>query len=294
MLILPLPGNEGVADELRSMLGAQLGAVETRRFPDGETYVRVLTEVVGADVALVCTLARPDEQFLRLVFTARTLRERGAARLVLVAPYLSYMRQDRAFQVGEAVTSAHFASLISREFDALVTVDPHLHRRSSLREIYTIPGQALHAAPLLAAWIAGHVHDALVIGPDVESQQWVTAVAADSPSVVLAKERRGDREVRMVFPDLSAFRGRRPVLVDDVVSSGHTMVEACKGLAARGFDRPVCLTVHAVFAEDAFDRLSEVAKQIVSTDTIQHPSNAISIAPLLAQAISGALINAPS
>lgn len=282
MLILPLPGNDTLAQALAQRLGAALGELETRGFPDGESYVRLRSDVEGREVVLVCTLARPDDQFLRLVFAARTARERGAAKLTLVAPYLAYMRQDKAFHDGEAVTSAQFASLLSAEFDRLITVDPHLHRHAAMAEIYTIPALALHAAPLLADWIGATVANPLIVGPDAESEQWAAAVAAGAPSVVLRKTRAGDREVTIDFPDLEAWRGRQPVLVDDVASSGRTLIEACKGLTAQGFAKPICVVVHPLFAEDSFAALSRVAARIVSTDTIRHESNAITVAGLLA------------
>lgn len=286
-LVLPLPGAETMAEALVRRLGAEPGVLETRRFPDGESYVRLRAEVAGRDVALVCTLADPDPQILRLIFAARTCREAGAARLTLVAPYLAYMRQDQAFQPGEAVSARQFAALISAEFDRLVTVDPHLHRIAALSEVYSIPAQALHAAPLMAAWIRDHVREPLIIGPDSESAQWARAIAGEAPCVVLEKERRGDRDVALRFPDLAPFAGRRAVLVDDIASSGRTLIEACEGLARRGFAEPVCVVVHAVFAGDAFARLSAAAGKVVSTDTIPHPSNRISTAALIAEALAG-------
>jgi ribose-phosphate pyrophosphokinase len=286
-LVLPLPGSEVLAGRLAADLAAELGAIETRRFPDGETYVRLPPQVDGRDVVLVCTLARPDEQFLRLMFSARTARELGAASLTLAAPYLAYLRQDARFQPGEAVTSRHFAELVSREFDRLVTVDPHLHRHRSLDEVYAIPAQALHAAPLLADWIAANVDSPLIVGPDSESNQWVSDVAgrAGAPYAVLHKQRRGDRSVDVAAPDLARWAGRQPVLVDDIVSSGRTMIEAARQLLAQGFAAPVCVAVHPLFADDAYAELSALASRVVSTDTVPHPSNAISVAGLLAEAL---------
>ncbi len=286
-LILALPGNERLAADLADRLGAELGGLETRRFPDGETYVRLLTDVTDRSVIVVCTLARPDEQFLGLIYVARTARSLGAARLTLAAPYLAYMRQDIAFRPGEAVTSAVFAALLSQAFDALVTVDPHLHRHKSLSAIYDIPALALRAAPLLGDWIGRTVERPLIVGPDAESEQWAAEVAAQAgaPYVVLRKDRRGDRDVTVALPDLAAWRDRQPVLVDDIVSSGQTMIAACQALVAEGFPRPVCVAVHALFAREALERLSTVAQRIVSTDTVPHPTNAIPIAPLLAAAL---------
>ena len=285
--VFPLPGAERQGAELAARLGADLGVVETRRFPDGESYVRVDSAVAGREAVVVCTLARPDEQFLRLIFAARTLRELGASRLILVAPYLAYMRQDKRFHSGEAVTSEHFADLLSREFDRLVTVDPHLHRHKALSEIYRIPAEALHAAPLLADWIAREVPDPLIVGPDVESEQWVAEVAAHAgaPHAVLAKDRRGDREVEIAFPDLCAWRGRTPVLIDDIAASGRTLVKAAEGLGQRGFPPPVCVVVHPLFAEDAYARVSAVCGRVASTDAVTHASNAIPLASLLAAAL---------
>lgn len=286
-VVLPLPGNEPMAASLAGALGAPLGGLETRRFPDGESYVRLLSDVAGREVILVCTLAAPDEQFLRLVFAARTARELGAASVTLVAPYLAYMRQDKRFQSGEAVTSSHFADLISKEVDRLITVDPHLHRHKALAEIYRIPAVALHAAPLLADWIKREVERPIIIGPDIESEQWVSDVAsrAGAPYVVLQKERHGDRSVEVAVSDLNTWRDRQPVLIDDIVSSGRTMIEASQGLIAQGLKRPVCLAVHALFVEDAFTRLSELAQRIVSTDCVPHPSNLISVGRLIAEAL---------
>jgi ribose-phosphate pyrophosphokinase len=286
-IILPLPGNERLAQAIAAKAGADLGDLETRRFPDEETYLRVASDVAGREVALVCTLADPDPQVLRLIFAARTARGLGAGRVTLITPYLAYMRQDRAFQPGEAVTSVQFADLLSAEFNRLITVDPHLHRHKALGDIYSIPTVALQAAPLLAAWTAANVAQPLVVGPDAESEQWARAIAAGAPCVVLRKQRRGDREVEIGFPDLTAHAGRQPVLVDDIASSGRTLVEACEGLVARGFAPPVCVIVHPLFVEDAFDRLSAVAAAIVSTDTVAHPSNRISVAALLAVGLCG-------
>lgn len=286
-LLLVMPGNEAFGARLATALELETTPLETRRFPDGESYLRFTGDVAGAELVVVCTLAAPDPQFLRLVFAARTARELGAAKLTLVAPYLAYMRQDKPFYPGEAVTSTHFARLLSQEFDRIVTVDPHLHRRKTLSEIYSIPAEVVHAAPALAAWIKANVAQPLVIGPDVESEQWVSEVAegAAAPAVVLRKERFGDRDVRISLPDLQAWHGRTPVLVDDIVSSGRTMIEATQGLIAAGLVAPVCVGVHALFAEDAYQRLTEMAQRVVSTDAVPHPSNGIYLADLLSAAL---------
>ncbi|MEJ6781272.1 ribose-phosphate pyrophosphokinase [Aminobacter sp. Piv2-1] len=286
-LILPMPGNETFASDLAMSGGWELGRLETRRFPDGESYVRILSDVADRPVDLVCTLARPDEGFLGLAFVADAVRSLGASEITLIAPYLAYMRQDRRFQSGEAVTSKTFARLVSSTFDRLVTVDPHLHRYPALSSLYGIPAVALHAAPLLADWIAAEVASPLVIGPDEESEQWVAAIAAriGAPYAVLRKVRHGDRNVEVAMPDLTQWRGRQPVLVDDIASSGHTLIDAARQLPLQGLPRPVCAVVHGIFAEQSYRNLLQVADRIVSTDSVRHESNAIRLAPLIAGTI---------
>lgn len=282
-LLIALPGNERLATALAMASDGELAKLELRSFPDGETYLRLMTSPRDRSVVVVCTLDRPDPKLLPLIFASATARELGAIRIGLVAPYLAYMRQDKRFNEGEAVTSARFAQLLSNEFDWLVTVDPHLHRHTTLDEIYGIPSRIAHAAPALADWIRDNVAQPLLIGPDQESEQWVSAVAsrAGAPFVVLSKRRFGDREVEISIPDLSAWSEHTPVLVDDIVSSARTLMQTSQRITAAGLRPPVCLAVHAVFSEDSYFLLKNVSSAVATTDSILHVSNAISICPLL-------------
>jgi ribose-phosphate pyrophosphokinase len=295
-LLLAFPGSTTLATRLAPRLDAELGVLTTRSFPDSESYVRLDTPVAGREVILLCTLDRPDPKLLPLLFVARTARELGAARVGLVAPYLAYMRQDQRFQPGEAVTSRHFAQVVSSFADWLVTVDPHLHRLSDLNEIYSVRSHVVHAAPLVHDWIA-NVHDAVVVGPDGESEQWVAAVAkrAGVPYVVLQKTRRGDRNVEVALPDMTRFRARTPVLVDDIVSTARTMIEATDKLLQAGLRAPVCVGVHAVFAGTAYAELRAAgAARIVTSNTIEHESNAMDVSALLADAVRAVNSETPS
>lgn len=288
-LLLTYPANETLGEGLRRALGAEAVRFEMRQFPDGETYVRIDSDVKDRAAVILCSLRDPDTHFLPLVFLADTLRELGARQVGLVAPYLAYMRQDRRFQPGEAMTSTSFARLVSARFDWLITVDPHLHRRHSLGEIYTIAAEVVHAAPLLTEWIRANVAAPLVIGPDAESEQWVREVAeaVPCPYVVLEKTRRGDRNVEVsAIPNLDRWADRTPVLIDDIISSAHTMVEAVRQLRERpeaASPAPICLGVHGVFAEAAYEmlRLAGPAR-IVTTNSIPHPTNAIDLSAVLA------------
>lgn len=287
-LILSLPGNDVLADALTTRLDGEKGKTVVRRFPDGESYVRIENDVEGRSIILCCTLDRPDEKVLPLLLLAATAKDLGAARVGLVAPYLAYMRQDRRFQPGEGITSVYFARLLSGAIDWLVTVDPHLHRRASLAEIYSIPARVIHAAPLISRWIRENISSPVLIGPDRESAQWVSEIAAGAgaPYLVLEKIRRGDREVEVSVPETDRWRGYTPVLADDIISTARTMMETVGHLRRAGLAKPVCIGIHAIFADRAEEELRDAgALRVVTCNTIPHPSNGIDLGDLLAEGV---------
>lgn len=288
-LLVDLEYNRSLASSLAKAVPADLAVIDRRSFPDGETYLRYTTSPDGRDVVILCSLDRPDGKFLPLLFAAGTARELGASSVGLVAPYLCYMRQDRRFHPGEALTSTAFVRHLSGEFDWLVTVEPHLHRLKSLAELYSIPAKALHVASQVAAWIGKNVEVPILIGPDSESEQWVAAIAraAGAPWIVLEKRRRGDRDVEVTVSPMDRWSGHTPVLVDDIVSTGRTMIETIAHPAFAAMPPPVCLAIHGLFAGNAYRELLEAgAARVATANTVPHESNAIDVAEPLAAAIA--------
>ena len=284
IIYFSLPGNEELTKTLAQKSKAEVGKVELRYFPDKETYVRVLSDVKNEHVVLVCTLHQPDDKLLPLYFLTQTIKSLGALSVNLISPYLAYMRQDKVFNEGEGITSAYFAKLISGFADSLVTIDPHLHRRSSLNEIYIIPTKVAHAANHISAWIKNNVQNPVLIGPDEESEQWVADVAknADAHFTVLKKLRHGDNDVEVSVPHIEKYRTCTPILVDDIISTGRTMIETINHLKQAGMKAPVCIGVHAVFADNAYQNMQNAgAAEIITCNTISHPSNQIDISDLL-------------
>jgi ribose-phosphate pyrophosphokinase len=287
-IVLAVPPTAGHARELAARLGASAIVPEVRRFPDGELYVRIDADLAGQDVVL----AGAATDFLAIAFLAGTARDLGARRVGLVAPYLPYLRQDDRFHPGEGVTATYFARLVSGTVDWLVTVDPHLHRLAALDRVYSIPTTIARAAPAIAAWVAASIERPILVGPDAESAQWVAAVAegCGAPYVILEKTRRGDRDVSVSAPTRE-LAGHSPVLVDDIVSTGKTMLEAARQVVAAGGVAPMCVAIHAVFA-DAVDAelLAAGARGIVTCDTIAHATNGISVGAAIADAVRGYLV----
>jgi len=284
-VVIALPGSEEHATKLANRLGVELIAPQLRRFPDGEIYVR-LPRVEDHVVLCGSLYPAPADRFLELSFLAATARDLGAKRVGLVAPYLAFLRQDSQFHPGEGVTAKYFARMVSSAVDWMVTVDPHLHRLDALGGVYSIPTTVAHAASPIAAWVKSEITRPVLVGPDQESEQWVAAVAAacGAPFEILTKTRRGDRDVS-VSASHRDWNGHTPVLIDDIVSTGRTLVEATRSLRAAGSAAPVCIAIHAVFADSVeSDLVSAGASGIVTCNTITHASNRICVADPIAEA----------
>jgi ribose-phosphate pyrophosphokinase len=284
-VLIAVPESEAHARRLGDRLGLDVVVPQVRHFPDGAVYVRIDRDALTGDAVIVGNLR--GDSFLTVAFIGGLARDLGAARVGLVAPYLAYLRQDSRFHRGEGLTAAYFGRLVSGAVDWLVTMDPHLHRLPSLAGVYTIPTTVAHAAPAIARWIGAEIEHPYLVGPDAESAQWVTAVAEQlgAPYVILEKTRRGDREVSVSAPE-RAWNGHTPVLIDDIVSTGRTMLEATRQLLAAGSAPPLCIAIHAVFADAVSDDLLAAgARAIVTCDTIAHASNRICIADSLAAAL---------
>ena len=286
-LLLAFADEVALGQGLSQALGWPLALIDVHAFPDGETRLR-LPQEVPAHTALLRGLQQPNSKLTPLLLAAAGARELGAHRLTLVSPYLAYMRQDMAFMPGEVVSQRHVGKLLASAFEAVVTVDPHLHRVATLDEV--VPGRrgvALTAAVLLGAHVAQHVPHALLMAPDEEADQWVRVAAQANglEHAVCVKRRRGDHDVEVALPDREV-RGRAVVLMDDVASTGRTLAVAARGALAQGAASVDVVVTHALFVGDALEQVRAAGvRHVWSTDCVPHASNVITVVPLLAAAI---------
>lgn len=286
-LLLAFDDEAMPAQALAAELDIGLALVQCHRFPDGESRL-LLPPRLPEQLLLFRGLHQPHDKLVELLITVPAARELGARQVVLVCPYLAYMRQDMAFNPGEAVSQRHIAALLASQVDGLITVDPHLHRIRSLDEV--MPGRrnrALSAASLLGEWVARHVPGALLLGPDEEALQWVQAAgrAHGLAYAVCRKQRLGDRDVRVRLPSLPVA-GRAVVLMDDVASTGRTLVEATIACLAAGAATVDVAVTHGLFVGDALDQLRQAGtRHVWSTDAVPHETAVVALAPMLAQAV---------
>ncbi len=273
---------------LAAVLGVPYTEADTHIFPDGERKLR-LPPSLAAHVIFCRSLNDPDHKLIELLLAAACARDNGAKRLTLLAPYLAYMRQDIAFHPGEAVSQRIIGALLAQTFDAVITVDAHLHRIDHLSQAIPLPHATnLSATRAMGEFITRACPAALLLGPDGESAQWVAAVAGAAGDLdfgVATKIRRGDHDISIDMPTLD-FHGRQVVLVDDVASTGRTLALAARQARDAGAAATHCLVTHGLFVGDALTQLKNAGiDKIWSTDSVPHASNCIALSGLLADAV---------
>lgn len=289
IILHAFPDEARPARALASALGLECRFVDVHTFPDGEILPTV--PETAPTTIVYRSLAQPNDKLMALFLACDAWRRAGAQRLVLVAPYLCYLRQDIAFAPGQPISQKVIGQLLGDRFDRILTVDAHLHRTPTLSAVFPqTSSTALSAAPVIAAWLRQAPQLDFVVGPDVESASWVGQVAdaLGLPYRLFSKTRLGDNEVRLALDNPAEIAGRSVALVDDICSSGGTLIEAARMLKAFGArDVAACVT-HALFDPSVDTKLRGVgASGIVSTDSVIHPSNAISLTPVLTDALRG-------
>jgi ribose-phosphate pyrophosphokinase len=287
-LIIGFPEYVHQAQLLADLLNMQMKVVLIHRFPDGESKITVPTPI-PEHIILVRSLDHPNDKLVELLLTCATARSLGAVRITLVAPYLCYMRQDKAFRPGEAISQRIIGAFIGDWMESLITVDPHLHRIHHLTDAVPIETAiSLTASELLGEFLSERLDHPLLLGPDAESRQWVEMVARPQQLeyTIAHKTRLGDRQVKIDLERKENFNNRDVVLIDDVASTGHTLCTACEHAKAAGARKVYAFVTHALFSDATAARLKKAGIDLIwSTDSIPHSSNALSLAPLLANAI---------
>ena len=293
-IIQSLPSSSRDAARLAARLGIPLHEIAIHDFPDGE--IRVTAAPAAPITILYASLDHPNHKLIALLFAAEALRRGGAKRLVLLAPYLCYMRQDAAFHTGEAISQRVIGPLLARYVDRVVTVDAHLHRTPDIGAVFPgIEADNLSAMPAIADALRRNGLDpaTVVVGPDVESLPWVSSLAdrLGLCHTVAQKSRRGDRTVEIAFPDKAIVAGHPALIVDDIVSSGGTLMACARALTAAGAATVDAVVTHALFPEALCREMaSSGIRSVRSTHSVPHSTNAIALDALFAEALNNELI----
>jgi ribose-phosphate pyrophosphokinase len=266
----------------RELSNAPFGIPFTKRFPDGEMYVRVGGRLEGEDVVVVQS-TRTDADLLELLLLEDAAREAGARRVFVVVPYFGYARQDRRFFPGEPVSARTLCRHVELDADAVVTVD--LHSPQTLLH-FSKPSFEASGVPAIARLLTERPVD-LLVSPDRGGIDRVKRMAKllDKPWIALEKKRIDSEHVELRFPGDAphSVEGKQVVLVDDVITTGGTIVEAAKLLKRRNATAISVACTHGLFLRDAFERIKAVADDVYATDTLGNAAEKASVAPDIAE-----------
>ncbi|UCH56705.1 MAG: ribose-phosphate diphosphokinase [Candidatus Bathyarchaeota archaeon] len=283
------PGSEQMGFETAGLLGLEAALVEHRTFPDGESHLRLTRDVEGEDVVLIHSTAPPqDRRLVQLLLILGALRDLGAAEVVLVAPYLTYARQDRRRLEGEAVSaSTVIRLLVSLGVSRLITVNVHNP------EVFSGSGLELHdisAIPLLAEHYEAEGYGgsfSLSLGKkpvDLEHARAAEAVLGGGCGVLETFRDPTTGRVVLGEKDLGV-EGRRVIIFDDVITSGATHLRAVESLREKEAIEVHLACVHSLLDDEGLSLVCEMTDGFVCTDTIQSQSSVVKVAPLIAEAI---------
>ena len=253
-----------------------------KHFPDGDTYLKFNTSLKGQKLIIIQSFQpNPEKSLYNVIFAAKTAKDLGVKKIILVAPYLAFMRQDKRFNQGEAITSKIMAKLLNNSIDKIITIDPHLHRYHSLHDIFKIPVMKLSANQLIADYIKNNIKDAIVIGPDSESEQWASVIAkkVGISSTVMEKTRYSSRKVAVKMKKTIDFKNKNVVIVDDIISTGNTIIEAAKKV--KSAKSITAIAVHGLFVEGITKLNKAGIKKIITTNTIDNKAGKIDVKELL-------------
>jgi len=290
MIIIPGPASTELGKKIARELGLEPEPVGYRPFPDGESYIKLNSSVAGETVVLVQTTApNPDTRLMQLLIMARTARNFGARHIIACVPYLAYMRQDKRFLDGEALSFDIVLGLLEDSgVDDLLVVD--LHSEESLRKLqpnHRVRVHTLSAIPVIAKYLKENGFDgAYSLSPD-EGRRDIVSAASDvmGGGFAFFEKNRDLRtgETTMFVKDVEV-RGRKAVVFDDIISSGGTMAKAVKALKTQGAEKVAAACTHALFMGGAEEKIRDAgADLIVASDSVETPFSKVSVAGAVAE-----------
>lgn len=288
-----------LSQKVAQSLGISLGQVEEHVFPDGEKRIRIPEIVAGEHCFIIQSANTPvDTNYMELFFLVDALKRSGAEFVTAIVPYFGYQRQDHIFQDGEAVSLEVIIKILeSIGVDSLMSFDMHSVK---IPDLFTIPVTALSALPLFADEISKKLQissNIVLVSPDkggIARIKKVSEMLGNMDFVSLVKDRdvvTGDIVMKGI--DGSLKGKKKAILIDDMLSSGKTTILAAEKLEKMGIEETYAFATHAIFSEDAPQRLQKSKiKKVIVTDTVEIPKDKefpklaiLSVSDIIAKAI---------
>lgn len=288
--------SQDLAAKVAEKLGESLCYVKTKKFPDGERYLQINGNVEDNVTIIQSTGFPQDENILELLFLIKTVKDIGAKHVKVVMPYMGYARQEKRFNPGEAVSAKIIAELIQAAgCDEFITFNIH---EKCVLDFFDIPAKTLSAMPAIAEYIKDNNEKPLIVAPDKGAFPFAQEIAQilDCECTYLSKVRLGPDKVETKIVDVrcdnpdnetvnvDAVKNKKAVIIDDIIATGGTIVNAIKILKQHGAKSVDVCCVHPILVDGATARIYNAgAENIISTNSISSDTSRVSLADIIAE-----------
>jgi ribose-phosphate pyrophosphokinase len=288
MLVIGCSHGKHLAKKVAKKLKKPYSELKVEKFPDGEMYVRFMKNVKNKDIVLIQSFyGNINDCLIEVLFAADTAKELGAKKIFLVAPYFAYLRQDKRFKPGECISCKVVGKSVDNVFDKVFIIDPHLHREITLDHIFKTKAVKLSSNAYTASYIKKNFKNPVIIGPDSESYKWAGKVASiiGCKSHIFKKKRHSGRKVKVTLNRDIDLDGKDIIIVDDICSTGSTLIEAIRCLKKLGAKKFTCIAVHGIFIENALKKLRKMNAKVITTNTVPNTVSKIDVSGLISNSL---------
>ena len=287
-MIIACSHGKHIAKKIADKAKMPYSELETTHFPDSEIKIKFNVDVKKKKVYLVQSFyGNINDCVVEALFAAETARDLGAKKVILIAPYFAYLRQDKRFNPGECISLRTIAKNIDEDYNKVIICDPHLHREKTLKHIFAINSHQITANPLIEKYIEKNIKNPVIIGPDWESYKWALKVAQriGCDCAIMEKIRYSARNVKVKLNKKINLNNKNVIFIDDMISTGHTLLEGIKAMKKLGAKKVTCFAVHGIMVENALTKLKKAGATVITTNTIPNPAAKIDISQLIVDAL---------
>ncbi len=284
VLIAAFPETKEIAKKVATSLKAHYTEIFIEDFPDSEFHLKLKKNPRNKTVVIINSLSKePDRKIIETLLAAGIAKDYKAKKIILVATYFPYLRQDKHFTKYESFSSKHILELFSI-FDKVFILDPHLHRIKNLQQL-SKKASHLSVNPVIAQYIKKRFKDNfLIVGPDEESAQWSQKIAdmLGKKVVILEKTRFGAEKISQKEKPME--HAKNIIFIDDIISTGRTLEGALKMAKKQGAKKLVCIGIHGLLVKGADKRIKKYA-ELITTNTIPNKYAKIDVSPAIIEAL---------
>lgn len=297
--IIPGSNSLALAKAVSDITGFALAQVSARKFPDGESYVRIDSKISDDAIIVQSSYPNQNDSIIELVLLADAAKDAGAKMLKAVIPYFPYARQDKKFQNGEALSIRAIANILkSAGIEEIITVDAHFHRKPEKFDFYGMRATNISAGKILLDFVKKSIPDFSIIGPDFGSSDIIEFAGGGKTlkkekvcprcgnNSLLCKCSEAEKSYEAKLSGSSDFSGKNVVILDDMIASGTTMIKAIEKIRQGGAAKVAAVASHGLFLKDSLKILQEKTDLLAVTDSIQTPVSRVSVAGIVAESLT--------